>query len=134
LDLLTPDERPKRKRTDGGPAATPKKIHVVSDGVEDGDYAIALKMALDKKMDFLEDSVQVQDVFNVASSSTVQTRDTGPEDTSAESMVHLLQKPKQAAVDSDEEVFPGEVNPTPSPASNPLAPQIPIACVVICLC
>jgi hypothetical protein len=134
VDPLTPHERSKRKRTDGGPAAAPKKIHVVQNFVEDGDYAIGLKIALDKKMDFHEESVQVQDVFDVASSSTVQTQDTDAKDTGAESMVLLLQKPKEAAVDSDEEVFPGEVNPTPSPSVNPLAPQIPIACVVICLC
>jgi hypothetical protein len=128
-----PHERPKRKRTDGGPAAAPKKIHVVQDVVEDGDYAVALEIALDKKMDFHEESVLVQGVSDVASSSTVQSQDTSSDNAGAESKVHLLQKPKEAVVDSDEEVFPGEVNPTPSPASNPLAPQIPIACVVIYL-
>jgi len=111
-------------------AAPQKKIHVVQQVVDDGDYAMALNSALDKKMDFHEESVQVQDVFGVASMSRDQIQEAGADDTATENMVHLLQKGKGVAVDSDEEVFPGGVISTPAPPTNPLAPQIPIACVV----
>ena len=72
----------------------------------------------------------LQNVFGVASASIDKIQEAGSNDTVGENMVHLLQKHKDVAVDSDEEVFPGDVISTPSPSTNPLAPQIPIACVV----
>ena len=105
-------------------------MHVVQHVADDGDYAIALNSALDKKMDFHEETVQVQDVVGVASMSIEQMQEAGSNNTAAENMVHLLQKRKDVAIDSDEEVFPGDVISTPSPSTNSLAPQIPIACVV----
>lgn len=96
----------------------------------DGDYAIGLKSALDKRMDFHEENVQVQDVFGVASASSDRIQ-AGSDNTPGDNMVHLLQKGMQVAVDSDEEVFPGDVISTPAPSTNPLAPEIPIACVVL---
>ena len=82
-------------------------------------------------MDFHEENIQVQDVFGVAPLSIDQIQDAGSNNTAAENMVHF-KKHKDVAVDSDEEVFPGNtVISTPSPSTNPLAPQIPIACVVL---
>lgn len=100
---------------------------------DDHAYAKALDVALRNRMDFHDESTPLSDLLKAGSSSSVQTQPAIPNQTASERMVHLLQKPKDERLDSDEEVFPGdtiETRPRPSLSTTPQATELPIAFVV----
>src|SRR6267378_683806 len=90
-----------------------KKVHAI--GVED-DHTYA-------------DSTQFSDVVKMGSSSSIH--ESSPTQTASERMVHLLQKPKEERVNSDEEVFLGDTIETKkrSLLSTPSTSDIPIVFV-----
>lgn len=97
---------------------------------DDHTYALALDAALRKKLDFHEDSAQLSDVVKMGSSSSAQAI---PNQTAAERMVLLLQKPKDERLDSDEEVFPADTIETKrrTSLSTPSMSDIPAAFVLL---